>query len=60
MTKIAIIHELTKNDKKIEKKTDFTPIKREQMLKIGLNRKKSAEKFGGYSKSAYLCSVLLK
>ncbi len=60
MTKIANIHELTKYGTKNEKKTNFMPIKCKQVLKIGQNRKKSAEKFGGYSESTYLCSVLLK
>ena len=38
----------------------FTLIKCEQKLNIEQNRKKSAEIFGAYLKSAYLCSVLLK
>ncbi len=49
MTKIANIHELTKYGTKNEKKTNFMPIKCKQVLKIGQNRKKSAEKFGRYS-----------
>lgn len=38
----------------------FLLFKCKQTLNIGRNRKKSAEKFGAYIKSAYLCSVLLK
>ena len=38
----------------------FLRSKCKQKLNIDQNRKKSAEKFGAYIKSAYLCSVLLK